>query len=103
MTAPPHTERSQVTAAPKMVLQSPALQRVVEQAERAAPTGCHVLILGERGVGKELLADHLHRHSGRTGRLVAVNCAAIQPSLVESTLFGHARGAFTGAQAARRA
>ena len=66
-----------------------------------AASGVHVLLLGETGVGKEVLAETLHALSARSGPLVRVNCAALSDSLLGSELFGHARGAFTGALHAR--
>ncbi|MFN8057520.1 MAG: sigma-54 dependent transcriptional regulator [Vicinamibacterales bacterium] len=77
---------------------SPALVRVMEAVERAAPTSATVLILGESGVGKELVARAIHRKSLRAKeRFIQVNCAAIPEDLIESELFGHERGSFTGA------
>ena len=77
---------------------SAALQQAMEQIELVAPADTSVLILGESGTGKEKLVDLLHRHSPRkTKPLVKVNCAALPASMVESELFGHERGAFTGA------
>jgi len=73
-----------------------------EAIGRAAADPAPVLIVGETGSGKERVARELHRLSGRTGALVSINCAALQPSLVESELFGHSRGAFTGAHEAQR-
>jgi transcriptional regulator with PAS, ATPase and Fis domain len=69
---------------------------------RAAGDPAPVLIVGETGSGKERVARELHRRSGRGGALVSLNCAALQPSLIESELFGHGRGAFTGAHEAQR-
>ena len=77
---------------------SPALEAVLEQVERVAPTGSTVLIQGETGTGKELIAHAIHKISSRCGRsFVRLNCAAIPLDLLESELFGHEKGAFTGA------
>ena len=81
-----------------IVGESIAIRRVLAEIERVAPTQSTVLLLGETGTGKELLASALHDLSPRRGRaFVKVNCAAISPSLIESELFGHEKGAFTGA------
>ena len=77
---------------------SPALRRVIDVATQAAPSLATVLILGESGTGKELFARYIHERSGRArGPFIAVNCAAIPETILESELFGHERGAFTGA------
>jgi DNA-binding NtrC family response regulator len=80
----------------------PGMQRVFETIHKVADTDLSVLVRGESGTGKELVAQALHQRGARSQRpLVAVNCAAISPELVESELFGHERGAFTGANARR--
>ena len=82
----------------EIVGNSPALRKVLESVKRAAPTNATVLLLGESGVGKELVARTIHRNSPRAGqRFVQVNCAAIPEELIESELFGHEKGSFTGA------
>jgi two-component system nitrogen regulation response regulator NtrX len=82
----------------EIVGQSPALRTVLESVQRAAPTNATVMLLGESGVGKELVARTIHRNSSRAGqRFVQVNCAAIPEELIESELFGHEKGSFTGA------
>jgi len=82
----------------EIVGQSPALRAVLESVKRAAPTNATVMLLGESGVGKELVARTIHRNSPRAGqRFVQVNCAAIPEELIESELFGHEKGSFTGA------
>jgi two-component system nitrogen regulation response regulator NtrX len=82
----------------QMVGESPALEAVMDAVRRAAPTNATVLIHGESGVGKELVARLIHRNSQRAReRFVQVNCAAIPEDLIESELFGHEKGSFTGA------
>jgi formate hydrogenlyase transcriptional activator len=82
----------------QIIGRSPALEAVLEQVERVAPTGSTVLIEGETGTGKELIARAIHNLSSRCGRaFIKLNCAAIPLDLLESELFGHERGAFTGA------
>ncbi|MCR9164450.1 MAG: sigma-54 interaction domain-containing protein [Nannocystaceae bacterium] len=80
-----------------MVSRSPKMWDLFDTVGRVAPTNAAVLILGETGTGKELLARAVHRHSKRRGRFVAVNCAATAENLIDSELFGHVQGAFTGA------
>jgi DNA-binding NtrC family response regulator len=80
---------------------SETLRRALSVASQAAPSTANVLVLGESGTGKELLARHVHEQSGRKGAFVAVNLAALPESIVESEIFGHEKGAFTGASARR--
>lgn len=87
----------------KMVGQSPAMQRVFELVERMAAVDVPVLITGENGVGKELVAAAIHQRSSRANKaMVKLNCAAIPEEIVESELFGHTKGAFTSAFTARQ-
>ncbi len=94
-----------VTSAPgeyvEMIGSCPAIREVRRIIERIAPTPASVLIEGKTGTGKELVAAAIHRHSRRQGAFVPVNCVAIAPDLFESELFGHIKGAFTGAHQSR--
>ncbi len=86
-----------------MIGSSGAFERVIEQATLAARSDARILLTGESGTGKELLAAHVHANSPfANGAFVKVNCAAIPTELIESELFGHEKGAFTGATSARR-
>jgi len=86
----------------EIVGESPALKRVLTQVRTVAPLDATVLILGETGTGKELIARAIHRMSGRKdGSFIKLNCAAIPTGLLESELFGHEKGAFTGAVSAK--
>jgi len=90
------------SGAPGAVVADAAMRRLHELVPRVAAGSVNVLLLGETGVGKEVIAELLHRHSPRAAHpLVRLNCAAFSESLVESELFGHERGAFTGAVSAR--
>ncbi len=81
-----------------MVAESPVMQRLVEYAKRVAPTNVSVMLTGPSGSGKEIMARFIHKASDRSaGPFVAINCAAIPESLLEATLMGHEKGAFTGA------
>ena len=86
----------------EIIAESRKLQEVLSQAEMVAATNCTVIIQGDTGTGKELIAGFIHNHSPRRQQaLIKVNCAAIPLGLLESELFGHERGAFTGAMAQR--
>ena len=88
---------------PEILGQAPAMQEVFRAIGRLSQSSATVLITGESGTGKELVADALHRHSTRVSKpFIAINTAAMPKDLLESELFGHERGAFTGAQALRR-
>jgi len=88
---------------PPLTYGDPVMQPVVNALERVAPTNATVLLLGESGTGKELAAQAIHEQSPRArGPFVPVNCAAITETLMESEIFGHEKGAFTGAASARR-
>jgi two-component system nitrogen regulation response regulator NtrX len=95
--------RELVGEAPQMIGRSAAFQQAVRQAAQVARSDVAVLLSGESGTGKELLAAHIHRESPvAPGPFIKVNCAAIPTELIESELFGHEKGAFTGAAALRR-
>jgi len=88
---------------PEFIGRSAPVVRLLEQAEQTAPLPINVLITGESGTGKELLANFLHKHGERgAGPFVKVNCAALPTTLIESELFGHEKGAFTGATGQRK-
>jgi DNA-binding NtrC family response regulator len=104
--ASPAAPGSRAGAAPgalrvQLIGDSAPIRRVRDMVERVAPTPATVLIEGQTGTGKELIARLLHERSGRRGPFVPVNCGAIPPELMETELFGHAKGAFTGAHQQR--
>jgi DNA-binding NtrC family response regulator len=107
MPLPPVPQRAPIAEwraryAPDILGKDASLLRVFSMIERVADTDCSVLVTGESGTGKELIARAIHDVSNRRGQpFMAVNCAAIPETLLESELFGHSRGAFTGAQTAR--
>jgi DNA-binding NtrC family response regulator len=85
-----------------MVVRDPSMQSVISMADQIAPSDASILITGESGVGKEVIAKYVHQKSRRVARpFISVNCAAIPDNLLESELFGHEKGAFTGAVARR--
>ena len=93
----------QRTSFGRFIGQSPSLSQLYEKLERAAGTDATVLLEGESGTGKELLAEAIHEHSARAdGPFVVVDCGAVPKNLIESELFGHERGAFTGAERMRQ-
>ncbi len=92
------TLRKKVSSQNKMVGSSAAIARIREMIDKVAPTDARVLVTGENGTGKEIVARLLHEGSNRSGQpLIEVNCAAIPSELIESELFGHVKGSFTGA------
>ncbi len=95
--------REQIQSRHEIVGESPAIRAVRDQIDRAAPSDGRVMITGENGTGKELVARHIHLLSQRRDKaFIEVNCAAIPEELIESELFGHEKGAFTGATGKRR-
>jgi len=84
------------------IAEDPSMMRLLEQTKRVAGSHATILITGETGVGKEVLADYIHKNSARSNKpMIAVNCAALPSHLIESELFGHEKGSFTGATASR--
>ena len=97
-----NTQQKITEQLPNMVGHCPAMKKVSAYVRKAAPTDCNILIHGETGTGKELIAKAIHQLSRRAGKnLICVNCAAIPETLIESELFGYEKGAFTGAHADR--
>ncbi|MBF3060399.1 sigma-54 factor interaction domain-containing protein, partial [Pseudomonas aeruginosa] len=98
ITHPHARELTKSVRATVLVFNDPRSRELLERIERLAPSEANALVIGETGTGKELVARHIHALSGRSGGpFVAVNCGAFAESLVESELFGHEKGAFTGA------
>jgi DNA-binding NtrC family response regulator/pSer/pThr/pTyr-binding forkhead associated (FHA) protein len=98
----PVQELSEGTAWYGMVSRDPGMRRIFAMIEKLAPLDLGVIILGETGTGKELVARALHEASGRKGPFVALNCGAIVPTLIGDELFGHEKGAFSGAERQRK-
>jgi sigma-54-specific transcriptional regulator len=84
-----------------LVFEDPGSVALLERVEQVAPSDATVLVIGETGTGKELLARRVHQGSGRRGPFLAVNCGAFSEALIDAELFGHESGAFTGASQAR--
>ena len=102
LTLPPSPSLATSIRATAQVFEDPRSQALLAHLQQVAPSEASVLIIGETGTGKELVARHIHNLSGRrNGPFVAVNCGAFSESLVEAELFGHEKGAFTGALAAK--
>ena len=86
-----------------IITQNPEMKKILELAEKVAPTDCPVLILGETGTGKELLARYIHQHSRRKDKVfLAINCGALTEELLANELFGHEKGAYTGAVSTKK-
>ncbi|MBS1161091.1 MAG: Fis family transcriptional regulator [Proteobacteria bacterium] len=101
LTFPNTDELALSIRAKALVFDDPRSQALLEHIDKIAPSDASVLIIGETGTGKELVARHVHERSGRQGPFVAINCGAFNETLVEAELFGHEAGAFTGAAQAR--
>lgn len=101
LTFPDPQTRTLSIRAKAMVFNDPVSIGILETVDLVAPSDATVLIIGDTGTGKELVARHIHQQSGRRGPFVAVNCGAFSENLIEAELFGHEAGAFTGAQGAR--
>lgn len=97
-----HKESQAIAKQYNIIGNSPALRTIFKHIQKIAPTDCNVLIQGETGTGKELIAKAIHQASNRANKtMISVNCAAIPESLIESELFGYEKGAFTGANTSR--
>lgn len=98
---PAAADDTTTSEAPSLVASAPAMQKILELVERFAKSDLPILIHGETGTGKEVLAQRIHEVSGRPGPFLAINCGALHKGLLDSELFGHEKGAFTGADQAR--